>query len=110
MRAVPSCALDHLACRFLASHNAVRRGGAVVTAEAQRPQLRKYRLQLGWTQQEIADRLAHLVWMKHRERVAVNADMIAKWERGAKGISPRYRDLFCELFGVTADQLGLKNT
>jgi tetratricopeptide (TPR) repeat protein len=58
----------------------------------------------------MADRLARLAWMKHRKRVAVNADMIAKWERGAKGVSPRYRDLFCELFGVTADQLGLKNT
>jgi transcriptional regulator with XRE-family HTH domain len=81
-----------------------------VTADAQRTQLREYRVRLGWTQQEMADRLAHLAWMKHRERVAVNADMIAKWERGAKGVSPRYRELLCELFGVTPDQLGLKNT
>jgi hypothetical protein len=35
--------------------------------------------------------------------------MVAKWERGAKGISPRYRELLCRLFGVTPDQLGLKN-
>jgi hypothetical protein len=33
--------------------------------------------------------------------------MVAKWERGAKGISPRYRTLLCQLFGVTAEQLGI---
>jgi transcriptional regulator with XRE-family HTH domain len=81
-----------------------------VTAESQRPLLRGYRLKLGWTQQEMAERLVHLAWMRRREQVAVNADMIAKWERGVKGISPRYRELLCHLFGVTADQLGLKNT
>ena len=30
-------------------------------------------------------RIAHLAWMERRERVGVNADMVAKWERGAKG-------------------------
>jgi transcriptional regulator with XRE-family HTH domain len=81
-----------------------------VTAESQRPLLRGYRLQLGWTQQEMAERLIRLAWMRRREQVAVNADMIAKWERGVKGISPRYRELLCHFFGVTADQLGLKST
>jgi transcriptional regulator with XRE-family HTH domain len=80
-----------------------------VRADVERPQLREYRLQLGWTQQEMADRIAHLAWMERRERAGVNADMVAKWERGAKGISPRYRELLCRLFGVTPDQLGLKN-
>lgn len=79
------------------------------SADAEHPRLREYRVQLGWTQQELADRLAHLAWMQHREHVAVNADMVAKWERGVKGVSPRYRELLCRLFGVTADQLGLKN-
>jgi transcriptional regulator with XRE-family HTH domain len=80
-----------------------------VAADAERPQLREYRLRLGWTQQEMADRIAHLAWMERRERAGVNADMVAKWERGVKGISPRYRELLCRLFGVTPDQLGLKN-
>jgi transcriptional regulator with XRE-family HTH domain len=80
-----------------------------VAANAECPQLREYRLQLGWTQQEMADRIAHLAWMERRERAGVNADMVAKWERGVKGISPRYRELLCHLFGVTPDQLGLKN-
>jgi transcriptional regulator with XRE-family HTH domain len=67
-------------------------------------------MELGWTQQEMADRIAHLAWMERRERAGVNPDMVAKWERGVKGVSPRYRDLLCRLFGVTPDQLGLKNT
>jgi transcriptional regulator with XRE-family HTH domain/predicted negative regulator of RcsB-dependent stress response len=80
-----------------------------VTADAERPRLRELRTELGWTQQEMAERIAHLAWMERRERVGVNADMVAKWERGAKGISPRYRELLCRLFGVTPNQLGLKN-
>lgn len=81
-----------------------------MSAGSERPRLREYRVQLGWTQQVLADRLAHLAWMEHRDHVAVNADMVAKWERGAKGVSPRYRELLCRLFGVTADQLGLKSS
>lgn len=81
-----------------------------MTADAQRPRLRELRTDLGWTQQELADRIANLAWMERRERVGINADMIAKWERGVKGVSHRYRELLCRLFGVTPDQLGLKNT
>lgn len=81
-----------------------------MACDAPRPRLREYRLQLGWTQQDMADRIAHLAWMQRREHAGVNADMVAKWERGAKGISPRYRDLLCHLFRVTPDQLGLTST
>ena len=81
-----------------------------MTTDAERPRLRELRTGLGWTQQELADRIAHLAWMERRERVGVNADMVAKWERGVKGVSPRYRELLCRLFGVTPGQLGLKNT
>jgi transcriptional regulator with XRE-family HTH domain len=81
-----------------------------VITDSERPRLRELRRDLGWTQQEMADRIAHLAWMQHREHAAVNADMVAKWERGVKGVSPRYRELLCRLFGVTPDQLGLKNT
>jgi transcriptional regulator with XRE-family HTH domain/tetratricopeptide (TPR) repeat protein len=81
-----------------------------VTTDAEHPRLRNLRTDLGWTQQELADRLAHLAWMERHERVGINADMVAKWERGVKGVSPRYRELLCRLFGVTPDQLGLKNT
>jgi transcriptional regulator with XRE-family HTH domain len=81
-----------------------------MTTDAERPRLRELRTDLGWTQQELADRTAHLAWMERRERVGINADMVAKWERGVKGVSPRYRELLCRMFGVTPDQLGLKNT
>jgi transcriptional regulator with XRE-family HTH domain len=81
-----------------------------MTTDAERPRLRELRTGLGWTQQELADRIAHLAWMERRERVGINADMVAKWERGVKGISPQYRELLCRLFGVTPNQLGLKNT
>jgi transcriptional regulator with XRE-family HTH domain len=74
------------------------------------PRLRELRHQAGWTQQQLADKLAHFAWMQHRTHPAVNADMVAKWERGAKGISPRYRTLLCQLFGVTAEQLGFTPT
>jgi len=81
-----------------------------VTGDAGRSRLREYRLGLGWTQQQLADKLAHFAWIQHRTHAAVNADMVAKWERGAKGISPRYRTLLCQLFGVTAEQLGVTPT
>jgi transcriptional regulator with XRE-family HTH domain len=73
---------------------------------AGRPRLHQLRHEAGWTQQQLADKLAHLAWAHGQEHAAVNADMVAKWERGVKGISPRYRALLCQLFGVTAAQLG----
>jgi transcriptional regulator with XRE-family HTH domain len=78
-----------------------------VTATAgHRPRLRALRKVRSWTHQQVADRLVRLAWMHRRENVGVNADMVAKWERGTKGVSARYRDLFCLLFGVTVEQLG----
>src|ERR1700728_2122944 len=72
-----------------------------------RPRLRTLREERGWTQQEVADQVARLAWLRHRERVAVNADMVAKWERGEKRPSPRYRDLLCLLYGADAQTLGI---
>ncbi|HEX5348130.1 MAG TPA: helix-turn-helix transcriptional regulator [Pseudonocardiaceae bacterium] len=77
---------------------------------AGRPRLRALRNEVGWTQQQLADKLAHFAWMHDRVHAAVNADMVAKWERGVKGISPRYRALLCQLFGATAEQLGFAPT
>jgi transcriptional regulator with XRE-family HTH domain len=72
-----------------------------------RPLLRELREDRGWTQQDVARQLVRLAWLRRQERVGVNADMVAKWERGAKGVSPRYRELLCLLFGVDAADLGL---
>ena len=71
-----------------------------------RPRLRELRTEVGWTQQQLADKLNYFAWTHGQGRAAVNADMVAKWERGVKGVSPRYRALLCQLFGVTAEQLG----
>jgi transcriptional regulator with XRE-family HTH domain len=72
-----------------------------------RPRLREQRTESGWTQQQLADKLNYFAWTHGQGRAAINADMVAKWERGVKGISPRYRALLCQLFGVTAEQLGV---
>jgi transcriptional regulator with XRE-family HTH domain len=72
-----------------------------------RPRLREFREARGWTQQDVADQIARLAWVRRRERVGVNPDMVAKWERGEKRPSPRYRDLLCLLFGTDAADLGI---
>lgn len=69
--------------------------------------LRDARLDNGWTQEEAADQLARVAWLRRRERVGVNADMIAKWERGDKNPSARYRELLCLLYGATPEFLGI---
>ncbi|MGH8878742.1 MAG: helix-turn-helix domain-containing protein [Stackebrandtia sp.] len=72
--------------------------------------LRDARRDHGWTQEEAADQLARLAWLRRRERVGVNADMIAKWERGEKNPSARYRELLCLLYGATPEYLGIART
>jgi transcriptional regulator with XRE-family HTH domain len=74
---------------------------------ARRPRIRELRKDRGWTQQDVAEQLARLAWLRKEQRVGVTADMVAKWERGDKGPSRLYRDLLSLLFGVPADQLGI---
>lgn len=77
-----------------------------MTATVERPRLRELRMQQGWTQQEVADRMARLAWARG-ETIGVTADMVAKWERGAKGVSARYRALLARVFHVSVNELGL---
>jgi transcriptional regulator with XRE-family HTH domain len=72
-----------------------------------RPRLREFREARGWTQQDVAEQIARLAWLRRREHVGVNPDMVAKWERGEKRPSPRYRDLLCLLYGTDAGSLGI---
>ena len=72
-----------------------------------RPRLKELREERGWTQQDVADQVSRLAWLRRHERVGVNADMVAKWERGEKRPSPRYRELLCLLFGTDAQTLGI---
>ncbi|MBV8542167.1 MAG: helix-turn-helix transcriptional regulator [Pseudonocardiales bacterium] len=75
--------------------------------EPRRSGLREARQDRGWTQEEAADQLARLAWVRRGERAGVTADMIAKWERGEKSPSPRYRELLCLLYGATPEYLGI---
>lgn len=75
--------------------------------ELRRSGLREARQDRGWTQEEAADQLARLAWVRFGERVGVNSDMIAKWERGEKSPSSRYRELLCLLYGATPEYLGI---
>src|SRR6478672_2899404 len=52
----------------------------------------------GWTQLEVAQHLDRLAWTQSGKHVGVNADMVAKWERGVKAPSRRYQDLLACLF------------
>lgn len=56
-------------------------------------QIRSVREQRGWTQLEMAQNIDRLAWTQTGKHVGVNADMVAKWERGVKVPSRRYQDL-----------------
>jgi transcriptional regulator with XRE-family HTH domain len=70
--------------------------------------LRELRLGLMLTQQDVAERLERLAWVKHRRRVGVNADMVSKWERGEKRPSSYYLQLLSSLFDLSPARLGMR--
>src|SRR5712691_6742789 len=72
-----------------------------------RPRLRALREERGWTQQDVAEQVSRLAWLRDHEHVGINADMVAKWERGSKRPSPRYRELLCLVFETDVHGLGL---
>jgi tetratricopeptide (TPR) repeat protein/DNA-binding XRE family transcriptional regulator len=59
------------------------------------PRLRDARLELGWSQQELADQVGTTV---------VN---ISRWENGSSFPYPHFRQRLCEVFGKTPAELGL---
>src|SRR5260221_12402716 len=69
--------------------------------------LKALREQRGWTQKEVADQVSRMAWLRRHERVGGNGDIIAKWERGDKKPSPRYRELLSLVFETDAHGLGL---
>lgn len=58
--------------------------------------LRRARLERGWTQQVVADRIG-----------APNDMMVTRWERGKAFPSPYYVERLCQLFELKASDLGL---
>jgi len=57
--------------------------------------LRRARHQMGWTQSELA------------EKVGTTFETVSRWERGIKAPSAYYRRKLCDVFGKTAEDLGL---
>ena len=62
--------------------------------------LRALRVQRGWTQRDVAQNLDRIAWAQSGKHVGVNADMVAKWERGVKAPSRHYSDLLGTLFDI----------
>lgn len=71
------------------------------------PRLRALREERGWTQQDVADQVSRMAWLRRQERVGVNADMVSKWERGQKRPTPLYREMLGLVFGTDAHGLGV---
>lgn len=69
--------------------------------------LRRQRMLRGWTLDDVAERLHHLVAASGGPEPGVDAHMIGRWERGVRRPTPRYVALLCELFQRGADELGL---
>ena len=67
--------------------------------------LRWQRLERGWSLRHVADELCALC-QEEDGACSITADMIGKWERGIHRPSPFYREKFCRLYGLSADQLG----
>lgn len=72
-----------------------------MTTNAER--IRSLRERRGWTQLEVAQHLDRLAWTQSGKHVGVNADMVAKWERGVKVPSRRYQELLGCLFDDNHD-------
>ncbi len=57
--------------------------------------LRYARQERGWSQQRVA------------EQIGTSEDVISRWERGERSVSPFYQEKLCLLFGKNARELGL---
>lgn len=70
-------------------------------------QLRHRRLLRGWSQREAAEQLVGAARERGVLGVQCSADDVGRWERGTR--RPRWPStlLLCDVYGVTADQLGL---
>ena len=79
----------------------------MVTDEGKRPNvlLRRQREQRGWSLKRVAEELCRLC-EDEGQFPGVNENIIGKWERGVKRPAPFYREKFCQLYGLSAVQLG----
>jgi transcriptional regulator with XRE-family HTH domain len=70
--------------------------------------LRRYRLERGWTLQDVADGLDALAPSElGKPHLGVTAAMVGDWERGKHRPRPPYLRLLCVLYDASAAELGL---
>jgi transcriptional regulator with XRE-family HTH domain len=72
--------------------------------EARRPNelLRRARVLRGWLQQRVADHINQLLGAARADR-----ELVYRWESGKRTPSPFYRERLCQVFAMTAEELGL---
>lgn len=69
--------------------------------------LRHWRRERALTQQQLAEELNAFSLGRYGIEVGVDAAMVSKWERGAKGLSLRYRRLLAEFLGIEPEQIAV---
>jgi transcriptional regulator with XRE-family HTH domain len=72
--------------------------------EARRPneRLRRARVLRGWSQQRVADHVNALLGDERADR-----QLVYRWESGKRSPGPFYRERLCQVFKMTAEELGL---
>jgi len=84
-------------------------GSAVIGGDRRGPNplLRRHRLARCWSQQEVADRLLRIAAAGGQRGLLCTADQVGRWERGTRHPRFPYTMLLCDLYQVSAEQLGL---
>src|SRR5262249_10179379 len=77
-----------------------------MTSTRPRPRLRALREERGWTQQEVAEQVSRLAWLRRQQHLGTRAASGCEGERGGRGVSRRCRELLCLLFETDAHALG----
>jgi transcriptional regulator with XRE-family HTH domain len=68
----------------------------VEEARCPNERLRRARVLRGWSQQRVADHIN-----------APNRQLVYRWETGKRSPGPFYRERLCQVFKMTAEELGL---
>jgi len=86
------------------------RGGILASKQHKQPNslLRKERELRGWSLHEVADQIARLCEAEGKA-AAVNLYMVGRWEAGIHRPIPFYRSKLCQLYNLSAVELGFIN-
>jgi hypothetical protein len=71
------------------------------------PLLRQFRIRLGLTQEQAAERIIELARIHERVELPATAHTLSRHERGVRFPTPIYRRQYRRLYGATDQQLGL---